>query len=93
MEGKEDWFRFGKTIIWVGMMHGHYLTTANDHSDFVEPDGDGREKHQPMHTGISVVVPVAKIVETLNSPSVAKAREKMENEYLAIEGQLGKPIQ
>jgi hypothetical protein len=89
--GKEDWFRFGKTIIWIGLMHGHYVSTPNDTNDFVEPDPDnGADTRQPMHTGISIVVPATKIIEALNTPELLKARQDMENAFLEIKKELGR---
>jgi hypothetical protein len=86
--GKEPWFRLGDTLAWLGLMHGHYPLEINEVGDsaFVEIRGESPEEpprvRDPLHTGISIVVPVEKILETLNQPKVAEVRNQKELAFL-----------
>ncbi|MBM2802858.1 MAG: hypothetical protein HW419_751, partial [Deltaproteobacteria bacterium] len=82
-KGKEDWFRWGETLWWIGLMHGHFPRKAEDDTDIVKDeveDVDDAVKNETIHTGISIVVPVAKILEVLNQPEVVQLRRESENE-------------
>jgi hypothetical protein len=58
-----------------GLMHGHWdLPNLTD--DAVTEDVDGRK--ESINTGIGVVIPVHKIIETLYHPELVEMRKKLE---------------
>lgn len=60
---------------WLGLMHGHWDIDKN-RIDFAV---DNPQENQ-LNTGIAVVVPVSKILETLNQEEFIKARKKIARE-------------
>jgi hypothetical protein len=59
----------GKLFL-LGLMHGHF-DVPNLTEDVVVEDADGA---RGIHTGIGVVIPVEKIIETLNQPELIEER-------------------
>ncbi len=60
-----------------GLMHGHWdLPSLTD--DDVEEDAGGRK--ESINTGIGVVIPIQKIIETLYHPELVEMRKKLEEE-------------
>jgi hypothetical protein len=71
LEGMID---FGRYMLF-GLMHGHWdLPNLSD--DAVVEDQDGRP--ESINTGIGVVIPVHKIIETLYHPELVDMRKKLE---------------
>lgn len=64
----------------LGLMHGHFDVT-NLNEDVVTEDG--ATSPGGIHTGMGVVVPVSKIVETINHPDLVKARNAIISEQRA----------
>lgn len=67
----------GDSIALLGLMHGHF-DIPNLNEDVV---ADQDEPGQSVHTGIGVVIPVEKIVETIQHPDLAELREKKAGEF------------
>ena len=59
-------------------MHGHF-DVENLTEDVVTEDADGT---RGIHTGIGVVIPVEKIIETLNQPELIEKRRKDARDHL-----------
>jgi hypothetical protein len=55
----------------IGLMHGHF-DIPNLNEDVVTDDS---EPERSVHTGIGVVIPVEKIVETINNPELVALRK------------------
>ena len=53
----------------MGLVHGFFPTAEND------PDGIGEWAQEPLNTGISVVVPLARVLDIIDSPEFVEARE------------------
>jgi hypothetical protein len=58
----------GRTYL-MGLVHGFFPTTKND------PDGIGEWAEEPLNTGISVVVPLDRVLDILDSPAFVEQRE------------------
>lgn len=56
----------------LGMVHGHF-DVKNLNEDVVTEDDRLRDG---VHTGIAIVIPVEKIVETINHPDLIELRKK-----------------
>lgn len=56
----------------IGLMHGHFDSEAGT-VDSVALDSANRTK---LNTGIGIVVPVRKITECLDQPSLLEAEQK-----------------
>lgn len=56
----------------LGLMHGHF-DVPNLNEDVV---ADANEPERSVHTGIGVVIPVEKIVETIEHPELVEMRKK-----------------
>lgn len=71
--GKKDLFEEEKPQVaaMVGLMHGHF-DIRNLNEDVVTDDGTAS-----VHTGMGVVVPVEKIIETLEHPDLVAKRKKI----------------
>jgi hypothetical protein len=69
-------------IFLLGLMHGHF-DVENLTEDIVAEDADGG---RGVHTGIGVVIPVEKIIETLNQPELIEERRKAAAEHLKKQG-------
>jgi hypothetical protein len=65
---------FGDKMYLLGLMHGHL-------QDVVVDDEAGSARG--VHTGIGVVIPVDKIIETLNLPELVEKRDSDARDYLA----------
>ncbi len=63
----------------LGMVHGYYAVTHAGELVGVKTTAAVGE----MNTGIAIVVPVAKLIETLNQPSIMAFREEWASEQLA----------
>lgn len=55
----------------LGLMHGHF-DVQNLNEDVVSDDDDPK---QSVHTGIGIVVPVEKIIETIRHPELMSIRK------------------
>lgn len=65
----------------IGVMHGHFDAdhrTVTDGSDAADADGAAREV---VNMGISVVVPLGDVIETLNLPAFVKRRDDLRHEW------------
>jgi hypothetical protein len=58
----------GRTYL-RGLVHGLLPTTKND------PDGIGEWAEEPLNTGISVVVPLDRVLDIIDSPAFVEQRE------------------
>ena len=58
----------GRTYL-MGLVHGFFPTTEND------PDGIGEWEQEPLNTGISVVVPLDRVLDIIDSPAFVEQRE------------------
>lgn len=65
-----EWSAAGPNYL-LGLVHGFYPAAAND------PDRVGPPDDSPLNTGISVVVPVDRIVDIIDSPELRELREHM----------------
>jgi hypothetical protein len=66
----------------MGLMHGHWdLPNLTDAA--IE---DGKQENERINTGVGVVIPVQKIIETLYQPELAEMRKKFEEEKRRKEG-------
>jgi hypothetical protein len=61
----------GQKVALVGLMHGHF-DVKNLNEDVITEDGSAS-----VHTGMGVVVPTKKIIETLEHPDLIKARKDL----------------
>jgi hypothetical protein len=57
----------GRSFYLLGLMHGHYRVNASK----TDTLGD-----EAINMGIAIVLPVARIIETINQPEVAQMRER-----------------
>jgi hypothetical protein len=69
----------GDKMCLLGFMHGHFDVDILT-QDVVVEDIEGGSRG--VHTGIGVVIPVEKIIETLNLPELVEKRERDAREYL-----------
>lgn len=53
----------------MGIMHGVYMTEGND------PDGIGDAVGEPLNTGIGVVIPIERVHELLDHPTLREQRD------------------
>jgi hypothetical protein len=53
----------------MGLVHGFFPTTEND------PHGIGEWAQEPLNTGISVVVPLERVLDIIDSPAFVEQRE------------------
>jgi len=58
----------GRTYL-MGLVHGFFPTTKND------TDGIGEWAEEPLNTGISVVVPLDRVLDIIDSPAFVEQRE------------------
>jgi hypothetical protein len=63
----------GKQFLLFGLMHGHF-DIKNLNEDVVADNE--KETSNGLHTGIGVVVPVKKIIETIFQPELVEMRRK-----------------
>ncbi len=66
-------FSEGRQFYLLGLMHGHF-DIQNLTEDTVR---DAPQQGGGINTGIGVVIPVEKIIETVNHPDVKKTRDKI----------------
>jgi hypothetical protein len=59
----------GGSNYFLGVVHGYPLTQQND------PDGIGNASPEPLNTGITVVVPVEKVLELVDDPAFVALRD------------------
>jgi hypothetical protein len=62
----------GQRCALLGLMHGHF-DIPNLNEDVVTDDENSKSG---VHTGIGVVIPVGKIIETINHPDLVAMRKK-----------------
>jgi hypothetical protein len=62
----------GNPIALLGLMHGHF-DVPNLNEDVVI---DRDEPERSVHTGIGVVIPVEKIIETIQHPDLTEMRKR-----------------
>jgi len=58
----------------MGLVHGFFPTTEND------PDGIVEWAQEPLNAGISVVVPLERVLDINRQPSVCRAERSCEDE-------------
>jgi hypothetical protein len=58
----------GRTFL-MGLVHGFFPTTEND------PNEIGGWAQEPLNTGISVVVPLERVLDIIDSPAFVEQRE------------------
>jgi hypothetical protein len=66
-------FTSGPGIFLLGLVHGHF-DVQNLNDDLMAEDNSA--SGAGIHTGIGVVVPVDKILETINEPEWAEGRKR-----------------
>ena len=78
-----------KQYYFMGLVHGHYV--VKNPIDAVIGDTEFRTTlpYGDMNTGIAIVVPSERIMETLNQPSEIKAREEWAKKHLPKTSGLG----
>lgn len=59
----------GQIYYLMGLMHGHW---DSPHAALDSPSEDFREANEKVNMGIAIVVPVTKIMEVINQPSLQK---------------------
>jgi hypothetical protein len=79
LSGSPVFINIGNNILLLGLMHGHF-DIENLTEDVVVEDSDGA---RGIHTGIGVVIPVEKILETLNQPELIEKRSRDAKDYLS----------
>ena len=62
-----------KKYMFFGLMHGHW--DLPNITDAATEDGEGRDS---INTGVGVVIPVQKIMDTLYHPELVEIRKKLE---------------
>jgi hypothetical protein len=67
----------------LGLMHGHFDVENLTEDVVVDDGGDGS---RGIHTGIGVVIPVEKLIETLSLPELVEKRQTDARDYLARTG-------
>ena len=72
VEGTVDF----KQYMHFGLMHGHWDLPNLTDDAVVE---DGNDKQESINTGIGVVIPIQKILETLYQPALIATRKEMED--------------
>lgn len=65
----------GGRLFLLGLIHGHYDVRVT--TDDANPDG---LREEAINMGIAIVVPVSKIMETINQPTRIALRKKVEDE-------------
>ncbi len=78
LSGSPVFINIGGLMFLLGLMHGHF-DVENLTEDVVTEDADGT---RGIHTGIGVVIPVEKIIETLNQPELIEKRRKDARDHL-----------
>ena len=68
---------FAQGAALLGLMHGHF-DVPNLNEDVVT---DENAPQRGIHTGIGVVIPVEKIIETVNHPELVSIRKKIVREH------------
>jgi hypothetical protein len=71
----------GETTYLLGLVHGHF-DIENLNEDAVSDIDNGRG----INTGIGVVIPVEKILETIYQPELVEMRKKAAEEYRSKHG-------
>jgi hypothetical protein len=67
----------------LGLVHGHFdLHLPDTDADIAETDTTSRLL---INSGIAIVVPAIKIIETLNHPTLLEERRRAEEEKLKSE--------
>jgi hypothetical protein len=74
LQGKSG---LGDPIALLGLMHGHF-DVPNLNEDVV---ADQDEPERSVHTGIGVVIPAEKILETIQHPELIEMRKKKAKEF------------
>jgi len=64
----------------LGLIHGHF--DVKEIMDIVEDEAEYAEVNK-LHSGIAIVVPAEKIVETINQPELKKMREETAKKAMA----------
>jgi hypothetical protein len=73
----------GDKMYLLGLMHGHFDVENLTEDVVVDDGGDGS---RGIHTGIGVVIPVEKLIETLSLPELVEKRQTDARDYLARTG-------
>ena len=76
-------FATGQRFLLLGLMHGHF-DIKNLNEDVVLDDE--RDGTTGINTGIGVVIPVEKIIETVNQPELIEMRRKAVKEHRESRG-------
>jgi hypothetical protein len=61
-----------RSVFLLGLIHGHWDIDANKQDETLQADQFEKER---VNMGIAIVVPMQKIMETVNQPKLADARE------------------
>ena len=69
----------------IGMVHGHWDVRA---SDINSAHPESRDQ-SGVNLGIALVIPMEKIMETINQPELKEIRERNKAEYFKIFGPRG----
>jgi len=72
LSGSPVFINIGSNLFLLGLMHGHF-DVENLTEDVVVEDANGPSG---IHTGIGVVIPVEKIIETLNQAGLVEQRRR-----------------
>jgi hypothetical protein len=67
----------------LGLMHGHFDIKNLKEDTAIDSAGDGTGG---INTGIGVVIPVEKILETLDQPGIVEMRKKAGDELRKANG-------
>jgi hypothetical protein len=73
---KVNWFRYH----FLGLVHGHFdVPDLQEDADIDDDDDAAVSRH--INTGIGLVIPAEKVIETLYQADLADERRKLQNEY------------
>ena len=73
----------------IGMMHGHWDVKEKDINQVaIQPT----EKNRGVNMGISLVIPIHKITETLEHPTLALMREEWEQQFIRMQAAIGDAV-
>jgi hypothetical protein len=72
-----------KAFYWLGLMHGHWNVKSNEkqESEEISQDAAYIPPHERINMGIAIVVPATKVLEAMNQPYFADARERVIAHY------------
>lgn len=74
-ENGSQYIGLRSSIFLLGLIHGHYDVAVPKEDMIVDDIG----RKESVNTGIAIVVPVSKILETINQPAIATRRRSYED--------------